>query len=482
MGLHNNSYTDSNAVINITGEHFGGKPKMGDMIAILNVLQYMRNTNNNQTLKFYLPDEEIQPNKDYVQIFKNFLLAHSNYLSPFPGSYTFEGSVEIWSFRENNGDLVSIDNNNHINDKICIFPLLDAAYNDERNWPHHIFQKIIDEYSNNYPEYEKYICTIATIPDNINIRNFKISNNIIDNLYHILTCKHFIGGDTGMSHFASALNNTNQIKNYYYHNGYHGGWRSIFTAPFNINKGNNKMHLYNKIDYNIEILKELLLYNPVNSKLRLGRNFDGGYVIIDNYDYDFLISGGVGGDVSFEIDFMKKYSNIEGVCFDGTTDKPDDMPQQISFIKKNIAFHNSDTTTNLVEYAKNYNNIFCKIDIEGGEWNLFKSDFKHYLPNVKQLVIELHDIFDADINKLEALRLLNQTHYLVHVHANNHCQHFTTIDNRQYPVTLEFAYIRKDCEINGVNINDLPIPNIDYKNAINYSDHDINFYPFNMSQ
>lgn len=467
------------AVINITGEHFGGKPKMGDIIAILNVLQYMRNINNNQTLKFYLPDCELQPNKNYVKIFKDFLIQYSDYLCSEPGNYTFSGSVEIWSFREHNGDFVSIDNQSTIQKKICIFPLLDAAYNEERNWPSHVFQKIIDEYDK-FMDYEKIICTITEIPQNVNIKSFSVNSNILENLHHILSCEYFIGGDTGMSHFSSSLNNKNQKKHYYYHNGYHGGWRSIFTSPFNLNNGNSTMHLYHKIDYNVNILKELIQYNPINNKIRLGRNFDGGYVLVDGYEYDFLLSGGVGGDVSFEIDFIKKYSNVNGLCFDGTTDKPNDLPSNINFIKKNIGNNNSDVSTNLVEYISDYNNIFCKMDVEGGEWNLFMSEFKNNFYKIKQLVIELHDIFNADINKLEALRLLNTSHYLVHVHANNHCQHFVTIDNKSYPVTLEFTYIRKDCFIDGMNVTDLPIPNIDFKNATHYADHDINFYPFNM--
>ena len=44
------------------------------------------------------------------------------------------------------------------------------------------------------------------------------------------------------------------------------------------------------MDINLEILKNLVLYNPVNKKIRLGHQKDGGYVIIDGYDYDCFLN------------------------------------------------------------------------------------------------------------------------------------------------------------------------------------------------
>jgi len=41
----------------------------------------------------------------------------------------------------------------------------------------------------------------------------------------------------------------------------------------------------------LEILKNLILYKPKNPKIRLGNpNGDGGYVIIDGYNYDCYLS------------------------------------------------------------------------------------------------------------------------------------------------------------------------------------------------
>jgi len=247
MGLINNIYKNGDIVINIKGQQFGGLLKMGDLIATLNVLQYMRNSNNNQSIKFYMSDSELQPNKDYVKLFKDFLLDYSNYLSPIPGDYEFEGFVELWGFRELTGEFIQIENKEELKKKICIFPLLDANYNTERTWTNELFQEIIDSfYVDDYINYEKYICTMNKLPLSIDIKDFKVNLNFIENLNHLIECEYYVGGDTGMSHFVSVLNNPSRKMSYYYNEGYHGGWRSIFTAPFYINIGKAQMNFFKK--------------------------------------------------------------------------------------------------------------------------------------------------------------------------------------------------------------------------------------------
>jgi hypothetical protein len=229
-----------------------------------------------------------------------------------------------------------------------------------------------------------------------------------------------------------------------------------------------------------EILKNLVVYNPVNKKIRLGRLQDGGYVIVDGYNYDYFISGGIGGDISFENDFIKINPNIRGLAFDGTVTayQSQNLPKEIKFIKKNIGFDDNETTTNLHEYIKNYKNVFIKMDIEGGEWNLLRSSFSDLLLNIKQIVFEAHSIFTIN-NVLECLQIINKTHYLIHVHQNNNGILYE-IENAKYPSLLELTYIRKDCEISGLNANNLPIEGLDFTNMPEKPEYDImNKYPFN---
>lgn len=480
MSLTNELYNNGDVVINIKGEQFGGLLKMGDLIATLNVLAYMRKVNNNPSIKFYVPDTALQNDKDYVRMFRDFIMENSDYISKSIGNYDFAGFVEIWSFRENHFDLIQMSSNYNLKKKICIFPLIDAHYNTERNFSNELLQDIINEYSSEkFNDYEKYICIKDYLPENISINGFKISNDFKDNLQHLADCEYYIGGDTGTSHLAGAMNNNlNKKLIFYYCYGYHGGWASSFTAPFNYNKENVKMIYFNEkirthVNKNdLAILENLIMHHPVNAKTRLGINRDGGYVIVDGYDYDFIISGGVGPDISFEYDFIKKY-DINGVIFDSENFNHICFPNKMIYINKNI-----DSTNNLLEYVQNYKNMFLKLDIEGGEWNLLSSEFVNYLNNIKQIVIEVHDIF-TNPTALEGLKNLSKTHHIVHVHENNNCHNFIQIGGNNYPNTLELTYLRKDCRVVGLNHIHLPIEGIDFPNA-NYENHDLNFYPFNI--
>lgn len=478
MSLKSDIYKHGDIIINITGHDFGGLLKMGDIIAVLNVLEYMRKVNNNYNIKFYIPDSSLHPGKDYVISFRNFLKQNSDYISSIEGDLSFNGFVEIWSFRESHGDLVDIKNNFSLEKKICIFPLIDAHYNTERNFSNDLFQNIIDSFSNKeFDEYEKFICVKDVISESINLNGFKLSNDFNTNLIHAVTCEYFVGGDTGISHLVGAMNNNlNKKLSFYYKYGYHGGWASSFTAPFKYSKENVKMIYFNEKsfkDKNDAILQNLICYSPFINKIRLGIKKDGGYVIVPGYEYDFIISGGVGPDISFELEFMNLYPQINGVLFDGTVEKPF-LPDNLTFINKNIGHAN-----NLIDYIENYNDIFLKLDIEGGEWELLSSPFANYLHKVKQIVIEVHNIFSNHDVVLNCLKVLNKTHNIIHVHENNNCRNFIEIAGNKYPDTIELTYLRKDCRVFGLNEVSLPIEGIDFPNA-NYPEHDINFYPFNI--
>ena len=235
------------------------------------------------------------------------------------------------------------------------------------------------------------------------------------------------------------------------------------------------------------LLKTLELYNPKNNKKRFGHRGDGGYVIIDGYDYDHYFVCGVGNDVSFEVDFFGNVSSLFGTAFDGTIAHIPTFPKNINFIHKNISPQNTNKTTNLEEEIEPHQNTFVKMDIEGHEikWiNHFK-----YMNKIKQLVIEIHGLFDLDgwttlanyeYHELESAMLkLNETHYLVHFHSNNNAE-YKTINEKQFPTVAELTFIRKkDSEVCGFNKTTLPINGLDFKNGNgNREDLIFNSYPF----
>jgi hypothetical protein len=222
-----------------------------------------------------------------------------------------------------------------------------------------------------------------------------------------------------------------------------------------------------------------------HKKRRFGRNFDGGYVIIDNLEYDFYISCGLGGDISFDEDFMRRYE-IDGIGIDGTIEEPEKLPDRFSFIPKLVAPYSNDTHTNLLEYCEKYKDIFLKMDIEGSEWKYIIEQGANILPRCKQIVIELHGLFDENrggsVNeKLLASEILSKTHNIVHAHGNNHelCGLYQSIIDKKgsihtdvrVPIVLELTYLRKD--VCSFELNKKPFPDTRVDFACNFREPDI---------
>ncbi len=231
------------------------------------------------------------------------------------------------------------------------------------------------------------------------------------------------------------------------------------------------------------ILKYLDVYH-FDNKIRLGNNFDGGYVIgLVEGNYDCYISAGVSNEESFSRDFINYYNmnNNNSFAFDGTiTQYPVHYTNKITFIKKNInSFYNS-KNANLLYFMKTYKNIFLKMDIEGSEYKWLLNTSENDLLSFKQIVIEFHGINDnswgAPYNlKQECLKKLSNTHYLIHIHGNNHSNAKNGI-----PDVIEAAFIRKDCfnDKPMYNTTKFPIKNLDYPCCLSKPDYNLSFFPF----
>jgi hypothetical protein len=239
-------------------------------------------------------------------------------------------------------------------------------------------------------------------------------------------------------------------------------------------------------------METLTVYESIHAKRRIGSNGDGGYVVIDlPGTYDFFISGGVGNDVTFEVDLLEKYQNIRGIAFDGTVNSIPMKHPRLEFRKLNLAKHNSSTTTNLLDEMRPYNNIFMKMDIEGHEFNVLPGIIDSCIKKVKQLVIEIHT--PGDIMKhpdyfrglshfdhgfmFNMLKDLNATHTLVHFHANNGCDSHV-VDGIKLPNVIECTYIRNDYVKEKV-LNTTPFPTeLDRPNVPYRPEYIVDYPPF----
>jgi hypothetical protein len=222
-------------IINIPLGTFGGPLRNGDMIAVGNVVEYLRLREHPQ-IQFYIQPDAISQ-EDYCQKFFKFLTENTNYFSLTPGQDTLPWkNINLWDFRGVSGDLVKIQNPRQQEKKIVIFPLFNAPYNTYRNWPEPLFQELINRHSTEeFKDYKKVICTA----DEITCPGWEISKDFMTNIEHIMTAEIFIGGDTGTSHFAGALFDGPTHIRYYY-----SGHGLIHTTPFYALQGKGQIVPY----------------------------------------------------------------------------------------------------------------------------------------------------------------------------------------------------------------------------------------------
>jgi hypothetical protein len=211
--------------------------------------------------------------------------------------------------------------------------------------------------------------------------------------------------------------------------------------------------------FNRELLK---VYN-FNKKSRLGGEQNNGYVLgVVDEEYDCYISVGKdeNDNKSFSDDFIEKYKIKENNIFIINND------QNISCF-----------TNNLID---TYNNVFLKMNIEGGEYEWLLNIDENQLKKIKQMIIQFHGItsngYETNYNdKIKCLRKLTLTHYLIHAHGNN----FGTTFNG-FPDIIELTYLNKNCFNYKPrrNFTSFPIDALDYPKNPDLPDIKLNFYPF----
>uniref|UniRef100_A0A6C0JLS8 Methyltransferase FkbM domain-containing protein n=1 Tax=viral metagenome TaxID=1070528 RepID=A0A6C0JLS8_9ZZZZ len=231
-------------------------------------------------------------------------------------------------------------------------------------------------------------------------------------------------------------------------------------------------------------ITEILKVYHFDKKRRFGNKEDGGYVIGElNELYDCYISAGIFNEESFSRDFINEYKMNEynSYGFDGTINGyPYNYTNRISFIKKNIGDIENDTHTNLSFLINKYNNIFLKIDIEGGEYPWLLNISEDQLKKFKQIVIEFHGITNdgwgcINSDKMKCLTKLNNTHYIIHAHGNNYGP-----THNNMPDVIELTYVNKTYfdVVPNLNKASLPFPNLDFPNAPSRPEINLNMYPF----
>ncbi len=255
----------------------------------------------------------------------------------------------------------------------------------------------------------------------------------------------------------------------------------------------------------------------LNDLVRIGRDYDGGYVISESLmkRSSFLLSFGINDDWSFEKDFCRT-SNAGCYGFDFSVSKDGFLKkaiQEIRFFGGDIlkrrkidwsrwtlaghnfslyrdfgAFFNEtknyffaygiDRSTHgvfkklddiLQEHIDQAENIFLKIDIEGYEYAVLDDVLKNK-GKFHALAMEIHGIHDDRNGFDNFFERLLQDYYVYHVHANN----YGKMEKKNgFPNVIEISCIRADLVAQPEfypDLSHLPLKGIDFPNNSEVAD------------
>ena len=247
------------------------------------------------------------------------------------------------------------------------------------------------------------------------------------------------------------------------------------------------------LDYYKELKKVLRIKRVKNFPfVRLGRpTYDGGYLMADNFCGNIAYSFGICDDVTWDLDAVRR--GYEVFQYDMTIDALPVENEHFHFFREGIGAvkdpeNSLDTLENFViRNGHFYNrNMILKMDVEGAEWGFIQTVPNRFLNRFDQMVFEFHNLIQTK-NLLEMgltielLKKINETHTLVHLHANNNGTYLNFENFGIFPDTLELTYLRTDnyifeddeniflpLELDRTNHPALPEIQLGYWNKISY--------------
>ena len=241
-------------------------------------------------------------------------------------------------------------------------------------------------------------------------------------------------------------------------------------------------------------------FKQANDLVRIGRDYDGGYLVSksDIEQCEVLVGLGINDDWSFEEDFLKR-KEVHIYAYDASISQKTFLKNlyksalridnlklfahwlrvilkykkffsqpNVTHIKKFVGLDSkSDKYCRFSEIMNKVNskNIFLKIDIEGSEYR-FLDEIITYEDNINGMVIELHDC-DIHLDAIEEF-ISKFNLNLVHIHSN--CG--APLRSDGLPTVLELTFSRYAKALDGFDLpHELDMPNgkgcQDYKIIIN---------------
>jgi len=221
--------------------------------------------------------------------------------------------------------------------------------------------------------------------------------------------------------------------------------------------------------------------------VRLGRDHDGGYVLVSDLleEVNIAYSFGVANDMSWEEAIAER--DIDVFLFDHTIETPRISDPRLRFRRIGITgaqqIEECRTLDGLLEENghQNRTDLVLKLDVEGCEWDALEQCTSQTLSQFSQIVIEYHGLHPwLSTRRRETLAKLNATHQCVHVHAARSVHPGTTpfvSEGVILPKQLEVTYVRRRDVEGRLVPNQRKFPtNLDMPGSPEIADVDLGFF------
>lgn len=242
----------------------------------------------------------------------------------------------------------------------------------------------------------------------------------------------------------------------------------------------------------MNFIQSIKIYDTEFTKVRIGDDKDGGYVVLDEVSKlsKKLYSYGVETNSSFENEFVTKY-HCDAHLFDHTVDQAAEINPRFTFDKEGLSHKKYDQFNTLENHLAKYGsstNKTLKMDIEWCEWDVFENMPDHILNDFDQILCEFHVIpvkyldthtpyftefhqfFYDQVNEIlfekykKVLNRIQENYYIFHVHANNSIP-CNNVKGEIVPPLLELSLVNKKCVINPtVSTTKFPVEGLDFPN------------------
>lgn len=182
-------------------------------------------------------------------------------------------------------------------------------------------------------------------------------------------------------------------------------------------------------------------------KVRLGRAHDGGYVCLDDFNVDSILSFGINDDVSWDLDALE-HGSFQIHQYDHAIDGPPVCAPRFTFYKEPIG--TKEGAVSIAEACRRANvsavaSAILKIDIEHAEWPVFATTPDEHLNKFSQIIGEFHGFNEVLSDQwyeeaLQTFTNLSKHFRLVHVHGNNSTSQIFLGSKLRLPRCIEMTF------------------------------------------